>query len=131
MTQTEKFLKAVQAAGENGVATTELMKVLGSKTAQSVHSAAYALKKQKHRILNTHGTYIYKGSKQETSVVPVQPTNDISVLGVHVSQSVLSHMDAASREDLVEQLRRATLHLDIAKAIVNSHRTAEELRRKI
>jgi len=134
MNQTEKFMSAVQAAGMNGVTTEELRKLLKGKE-QSVHSAAHAAKKNGFKFINTRGIYLYKGEPvQSTALVPSQPTDGVfptSILGIHMSQSVLSRMDAASRADLVEQLRRAQLHVGIAKSIIESHKFAKELEEKI
>ena len=132
MNQTEKFIATVQSAGMNGVTTEELCKLLKRKE-QSVYSAAYAAKKNGFKFINTRGIYLYKGEPaQSTALIPAQETvMPTSFFGIHLSQSVTSRMDPASKADLIEQLRRAQMHVGIAKSIIESHKLAKELEEKI
>lgn len=138
--QTEKFLSAMIAAGENGVKTIDAQKLLGNKKPNAVHTAAHELKRKGHIFKNRKGTYFYKSGPKEdgkaaNAVVPVQATlhenGPIHVMGLTVSQRVIRDMDPASRQDLIEQLRRARLHLSIAQAILDSHKMANELKEKL
>lgn len=132
MSMTEKFVTAVKSAGQNGVATKDLEKLLKAKQ-QTIHTAAYSARQRGHHIANKHGTYLYLGEKSTEIQVShhKNPTNDGLDFSHYFPDKVLKEMDESSRADFIEQIRRAQLHFGIAKAIVRSHQMAKALREKI
>jgi hypothetical protein len=122
-TNADKFLATVKAAGEAGIETKELEKMFGSR--QMVYTAAHYAKKTGTKISCLGGRYIINNSTTKEEGV------NLNVRGLYVSEDTLMSMDISSRSDLIEQIRRSQLHLNIAKSIIDSYKFLIEMKEKM
>jgi len=138
MTQVMKLVTACQKVAPGGVETETLAKIMKGSH-QSVHTAACTARKRGVRVDYKKGKYYVYGSKEPQSKKfttssslrnTLKGLNNFEIAGVNITQTTLNSFDEKSRDDLIEQLKRAKLHLDIARSIMNSNTFAAEMRKK-
>lgn len=138
MTLPETFVQVIRDAGDAGVEMGVLVEKFGSR--ERVHCIAHAAKLRGCHFKSRHHRYFYlreNKSFRSKALAPAKSRSaEVKVNGkiclgdVHVSQATIARMDARSRQDVVEQLRRVYLHGEIAKAIVRSYEVIAEVEQR-
>jgi len=130
MTQVEKLVQACKKATPDGVNTKTLSKILKGSS-QSVHTAAFSAKKKGLPIVSKGGRYFYIDAVAASPAETKISKTSMSLEPPIIPKALLSSMDPTSQADLIEQVRRAKLHIEIAKSIISSHKFAAEMKGSI
>lgn len=126
MAQAEKFMAAVETAGENGIDVNTLMTILKTEKAQSVHAVACVVRKKGFKIKTNHGRYFFiEQVKGELTVAPTK----LGENALMVERA--SGLSSQDREKYLEMIQQSMFYKKTAEALVTASDFRKSIERKL
>lgn len=130
-THVERFMQAVETAGDNGVDTTQLVKVLKGKDMQCVHSAACQSKKKGFCFQNKNGRYIFIGrSKGDLVTTTQKKASSTSELISQLAEKA-ADLSPNDRTEYLGMIQKQQFYSNAAQALVDANEFKLKVERKI